>query len=134
MAVSDLYVAQYLLEATQAVESPLAWLADEAGSYSTHLNGVKLSLFHARTLGWTGLCLSLSRGEEVTRIDEPRPVALFGRKFRTDDEKRLSEAMQELDRAVAGQCQARRKRAWTLRESIRESLYRQILFPDAERR
>ncbi|WP_321473005.1 hypothetical protein [uncultured Paludibaculum sp.] len=133
MAVSDLYVAQYLLDATQAAESPLVWQAEDGGSFSTHLNGVKLSLFHARTLGWSGLCLSLSRGEEVTYVEEPRPVALFGRKFRTDDDERLSAVIQHLAHAVSRQCQARKLRAWTLRDSIRESLYRRILFPDADR-
>jgi hypothetical protein len=133
MAVSDLYVAQFLLDATQTSQAPLEWQADEGGSYCAHLNGVRLNLFHSRTMGWSGLCLSFSRGDEVAYIEEPRPVALFGRKFRSDDEERLADALKELARSVSTQCHARKLRAWDLRDSIRESLYRRILFPDADR-
>ncbi|MBN9662740.1 MAG: hypothetical protein J0H49_31365 [Acidobacteria bacterium] len=133
MAVSDLYVAQFLLDATQAAQPPLEWQLEDGGVYSAHLNGVRLSLFHARTMGWSGLCLSFSRGDEVAHIEEPRPVALFGRKFRNEDEERLAGALKELARAISSQCHLRKMRAWDLRDSIRESLYRRILFPDADR-
>lgn len=132
MPLSDLYVAQYLLDATLRAEGPLEWQAEESGGYRTHVNGVRLSLFHARTVGWTGLCLQFSRGDEVALVEEPRPVALFGRRFRDDDDQRLSEAMQRLARVVAEQCRKRRMRAWDLRESIRENLFRRVLFPDAD--
>ncbi|MGJ5815401.1 hypothetical protein [Paludibaculum fermentans] len=132
MAVSDLYVAQFLLDATQTPQAPLEWLVEEGGSFSAHINGVRLSLFHSRTMGWSGLCLSFSRGDEVAYIEEPRPVALFGRKFRNDDDQRLAAALKDLYQSVSSQCHARRLRAWDLRDSIRESLYRRILFRDAD--
>ncbi len=134
MAVSDLYVAQFLLDATQTAHAPLEWQVEEGGSFFAHLNGVRLSLFHSRTMGWSGLCLSFSRGDEVAYIEEPRPVALFGRKFRNEDDQRLSVALKDLSRSVSAQCHARKLRAWDLRDSIRESLYRRILFPDTDRR
>lgn len=134
MAVSDLYVAQFLVEATQAADGALEWQVDDAGSYYTHLNGVRLSLFHSRTMGWSGLCLSFTRDAEVAYIEEPRPVALFSRKFRSDEDLCLSDALKDLARAVSSQCHARKIRAWNLRDSIRESLYRRILFPDADPR
>lgn len=132
MAVSDLYIAQFLLEATQTSDSPLQWQLGDGGSYCTHLNGVRVSLFHSRSMGWSGICVSFSQGDEVTYIEEPHPIALFARKFNSDDDMRLSDTLNDLSRAVSSQCNARKVKAWGLRDSIRESLFRRVLFPDAD--
>ncbi|MGC4049779.1 MAG: hypothetical protein QM757_09730 [Paludibaculum sp.] len=132
MAVSELYIAQFLLEATQASDGPLQWHLLDGGSYCTQLNGVRLTLFHSRSMGWSGICLSFSQGDEVTYIEEPHPVTLFSRKFSSDDDMHLSDTLNGLARAVSSQCNARKVKAWGLRDSIRESLFRRVLFPDAD--
>jgi hypothetical protein len=128
MAVTDLYVAQHLLSATLDRDEPLYWAADESGAYHAEAHGVVLALFHTHTIGWSGLCLSFKKGGDLTYIEEPKPTSLFGRHYRHEEDMRLAEALQALADAVAAQCSERRNRAWDLRESIRESLFRQVLF------
>ncbi len=128
MAVTDLYVAQFLLSATLEREHPLAWVSNESGAFRADAHGVGLELFHTHTMGWPGLCLSFRDSDNIAYIEEPKPSSLFGRTFRTEEDMRLSEAMRALADAVAAQCSGRRERAWDLRESVRESLYRQVVF------
>ena len=130
MAVSDLYIVQYLLQATLGAADPLIWQMDEAGSYMALINGVTLALFQSHTMGWSGLCLRFTKGEDVIYVEEPRFSSLFRRVYKDDDEKRLAEAMRTLERAVAKQSHQRKERAWRLKDSVRESLYRLVLFGD----
>ena len=126
--VSDLYVVRYLLQATGNSQAPLLWQAIDAGSYTSELNGVRLSLFRARTLGWSGLCLAFSSGGDTMCVEEPRPFGLFGRRYRSDDERSLADALSGLARAVATQCFEREVRSRDLREVIREGIYHRVLF------
>jgi hypothetical protein len=128
MAVTDEYVVQFLLNATQASGEGIAWQPGEAGSYAAEVNGVRIALFSTHSTGGSGLCISLMRGADSAQIEEPYPASMFGRKYGSEDERRLAEAMQELGRAISRQCHARQARAWQLREKIRETLYRQVLF------
>ena len=72
--------------------------------------------------------MSFRSGDDIAYIEEPKQSSFFGRNYRNEEDMRLAEAMQALADAVAAQCGARRVRAWDLRDSIRESLYRQVLF------
>jgi hypothetical protein len=128
MAVTDEYVVQFLLNATQASGEGIAWQPGEAGGYGAEVNGVRITLFQAHSMGWSGLCISLMRGADVAQIEEPRPASMFGRKYGSEDERQLAATMQELGGAISRQCHAREARAWQLREKIRETLYRQVLF------
>lgn len=128
MAVTDLYVAQYLLSATLDKEEPLQWVSNETGTYHAAAHGVEVELFHTHTMGWSGLCLSFQNGEGAAYIEEPKPSSFFGRNYRHQEDMQLAEAMQALADAVAAQCGARRIQAWDSRDTIRESLYRQVLF------
>ncbi|HEY3442037.1 MAG TPA: hypothetical protein VGK29_14860 [Paludibaculum sp.] len=128
MAVTDLYVAQYLLSATLEKEETLRWISNDSGAYRSTAHGVDLEMFHTHTMGWSGLCLSFRNGDDMAYIEEPKPSSFFGRNYRNEEDQRLAEAMQALADAVASQCGARRMKAWDLRDSIRESLYRQVLF------
>ena len=128
MAVTDLYVAQHLLSATVEDGEPLRWVANGSGAYRTTAHGVDLELFHTHTMGWSGLCLSFKNGDNIAYIEEPKPSSFFGRNYRNEEDMHLAEAIQALADAVAAQCGARRTRAWDLRDSMRESLYRQVLF------
>ena len=130
MGVSDLYVARYVLEATGNRQSPLPWQAERGGAYTSEMNGVRLSLFRARTLGWSGICLGFSSGDETTCIEEPHGFGLFGRRYRNDDERGLADTLNALARAVASQCYERQVRAHDLRETIRDGLYHRVLFGD----
>lgn len=128
MAVTDLYVAQYLLSATLEHERPLHWVSNESGAYRTAAHSVELELFHTHTMGWSGLCLSFRNGADTAYIEEPKPSSFFGRNYRNEEEMRLAQALQALADAVAAQCSARREQGWDPRDSTRESLYRQVLF------
>jgi len=132
MPVTDLYIVGYLLEATRGTHDPLNWHADGGGGYSTQINGVRIELFHAQAMGWSGHMLRFTRGENNIHIEEPRPFSIFGRKYRNEDDRRLAETIQELGAAVLHQCHTRRARAWRLRDSIRESMYRRVLFGEPE--
>jgi hypothetical protein len=128
MAVTDLYVARYLLDSTQAKREPLPWQPAEGGGYAAEIHGVRLGLFHSHSMGWSGLCLSFTRGDDVTYIEEPRITGIFGRTYENEDERQLAEALRELWQAVSRQHHDRKTRAWRLRQSIREALYQQVLF------
>jgi len=128
MAITDLYLVQYLLDATSGMQDPLVWSLDDAGAYLALVHGVRLMLAHSHTMGWSGLFLSLTQGEEVVYVEEPRFHGLFARKYRDEDDRRLAECMQALATAVAQQCSARRLKLWTQRDSNRQSLYQRVLF------
>jgi hypothetical protein len=128
MPVSDIYVAQFLLDATCAGLDALVWQMEDSGIYWVIVNGVRIVLFHSHTMGWSGLCLSFRLGEEVTQIEEPRYATVFGRRYRDEDDRTLAETLRSLARAVKSQCVERRAKAATQREPIRESLFRRVLF------
>lgn len=129
MAVSDLYVVQYLLDATRPGLSPLCWRQDGAGAWRATLNEVQISLFHTHTMGWSGLCLGLHGAEDAaTYIQEPRPVSFFGRQYRCDDDLLLADSLHALSAAVSAQCAERQARALDSRDSIREVLFRRVVF------
>jgi hypothetical protein len=128
VAVTDLYIVDYLLDATRGAKNPLSWRAVDEGGYSSEINGVSLKLCQDLSLGWSGLRLTFTHGEDVICIDEPKYSTLISRKYASEDDRCLADALRELGRAVTNQCHARRTRAWTLRESIRESLFNLVIF------
>jgi hypothetical protein len=128
MAVTDLYVAQYLLSATVKEREPLHWVSDDSGVSRSRARGVDLELFHTHTMGWSGLCLRLKNSGHVACIEEPRPASIFERSYRQREDQQLAEVMQALADAISVQCGARLEQCTDLRESVRESLFRQVLF------
>jgi hypothetical protein len=128
MAVTDLYVAQFLLDATSAGLDSLVWQLEDSGIYWVIVNGVRIALFHSHTMGWSGLCLSFKRGDQTTEIEEPRYASVFGRRYRDEDDRTLAETLRALASAVSSQYATRRAFAVTQREPIRESLFRRVLF------
>lgn len=128
MAVTDLYVVQFLLQATQASEDAIPWQTSEVGGYWAEVNGVRLTLSENHWKGGSGLCLTFARGADTVRIEEPQTVSLFGRKYNSEDERRLAETLTELGRAICIQNRARQVHAHESREQTREALYRLVLF------
>jgi len=128
MAVTDLYVVQYLIDGTRFQANPLVWKSDPSGGYQCDLNGVRVTLDHNQSMGWTGLYLRFRCDDHDAFIEEPQRTALFARKYRNEDQRRLAEAMQTLQKAITAQIHARKEQAWSLRDSIRQSLYRRVLF------
>jgi hypothetical protein len=128
MAVTDQYVVQFLLQATQASEDAIPWQMTESGGYWAEVNSVRLALSHSYTKGWSGLCLSFVRGADAAYIEEPRPSSIFGRSYRSEEERRLAETLHELGSAICIQCHARQVNAWQSREQTRETLYHLVLF------
>jgi hypothetical protein len=128
MAVTDLYVVQFLLQATQASEDAVPWQTAEVGGYWAEVNGVRLALSESHWKGGSGLCLTFTRGADIACIEEPRTASLFGRRYNTEDERRLAETLIELGRAICVQHRARQVHARESREQTREALYRLVLF------
>jgi hypothetical protein len=126
MAVSDLYLVQFLIQSTQECE--LQWLAGEASEFRAELNEVRLCLFSVHATDGARLCLRISRDAKRTFIEEPRNTSIFGTRYRSDEDRSLAEALRFLAEIVSRQCALRRAEDWDLRESIRENLYRQLLF------
>ncbi|GEM_PF-6046405 len=128
MAVSEVYLIRFLVQATEDAQDALQWRSGESSEFRAEVNGVRLGLFHVHSVDGSHLCLRLSNGEDRTFIEEPRSVSIFGGRYRTEEERSLAESMQALAECVARQCAHRNTRAWDLRDSIREGLYRQVLF------
>ncbi len=128
MAVSDLSLVRHLIQATESGQEPLRWRCRGPCEFRAQLNGVRLSLAHMQSREGSRLCLCLSDGSERTRIEEPRNEALFGTRYRGEEERLLAESLQLLMELVAGRCASKKARSWDLRDSVRDSLFNRILF------
>jgi hypothetical protein len=128
MPVSDHYVVKYLIQSTQERGNSLRWTESEAGEFRAELNGVRLSLFSAHATDGSRLCLKLSRSGQRTFIEEPRNVGFLEVKYRNEEEAQMAEALRVLAGLVASQVAVGRRENLDLRDSIRESLYNQLLF------
>jgi len=127
MAVTELCLIRFLMQSTEDAQNTLHWRGGKSSEFRAELNGVRLGLFHVHSLDGSRLCLRLTNGDDRTYIEEPRRVSQGGR-YRTEEERSLAESMQALADCVARQCADRSTRAWDLRDSIREAIYRRVLF------
>ncbi len=128
MPVSDLYLVQYLIQSSQEDETSLVWRESEASEFRAELNGVSLSLFSAHSSDGSRICLRLSRTGQRAYIEEPHSVGLISVRYRNEEDRSLAEALRLLAQIASNQCTHRRAAEFDHRESIRESLFQQLLF------
>jgi hypothetical protein len=127
MPISDTYVVQYLLQATQGSSDPILWIEKESAGYFARFRGIRLDLESIPNRAGPRLFLSISSVSERIQIHEPLKRGIFQEKYESEDEQRLAGLMKELTAAVAGQCAARRNRTAEKTESIRQSIYGRLI-------
>jgi hypothetical protein len=132
MPVSDLYLVQYLIQSSQQRDHSLDWFETEASEFCAELNGVHLNLFPAHSSDSVRLCLKISSGAHRTFIQEPRNIGYLSVRYQTENDRTLADALHMLARTVAAQCSRRRTEELRLRDSIREELYRRLLFGNGD--
>jgi hypothetical protein len=131
--ISDLYLVESLLQSTLAYVEPLRWNQFDASGYSApgyfaQAGAVRIELHSTPAITGSRLCLMLSDEHDKVYVREPEPAGFFGRKYRSEDEERLSRAIRHLHSAAIQQCRLREARAAKNAESIRERIFSQLLF------
>jgi hypothetical protein len=131
--ISDVYIVESLLQSTEALPEPLRWteVGPSGGATDAHVcqvGGVRITLNFVPGTAGCRLWLTLSDENDNVHVREPEPVGLFGRKYKNDDERRLAKAVQHLRSAVLRQCRLRKVQAAEQAESVRERIFRQLLF------
>lgn len=128
MAVSDLYVVQYLIQAMEETPPGIEWREGPSSELRAEHHGVHLCLFSAHSTSGARRCLRISHAGKKTYIEEPHNSAVFGRRYRDEEESRLAAALRQLAELAGAQSSRRNEDEWNLRVSIRESLYDRLLF------
>jgi hypothetical protein len=128
MALTDVFLVQYLVQETEAGVDTLRWKEMESGGYESELNGVQLRLAESHTRTGAVLCLTLTAGGERIHIFEPQSTSVFGRKFKDQDQGRLADLLRQLDKAVTAQCESRRQYAATHAGEIRQRILHRVVF------
>jgi hypothetical protein len=101
LAISDVAVLRCLLEATDARRHPLEWRRND-NRHVSNLEGLRVELVRQSSFRGSRLCLFLSLNDYATCIEQPKPAYWSGgSKFRTEEERRVSELFEALARAVA---------------------------------
>jgi hypothetical protein len=132
MGISDLYIIRYLLQGTRAGGRSILWEEKESDAYVANVRGVQIELACLSSSTGSRLCLTLSCRPESVRIEEPRSVGVFRRRYETEDEQQLAEQMNLLALAIDQHCEARRNWTTAAAESTRDSIYRRLLFGEPE--
>ena len=127
MAIHDAYVVQYLLQSTREVPSHIRWREGESGAYLANIRGVEVELGQALNTDGPRNYIALTHDWEKVFIVEPRSVAVFRKRYETEEQQRLAKLMKELSSAVSRQCAAGQPNAEQVRQR-RERIYRQLLF------
>ena len=126
MPISDTYVVQYLLQATQE-GSEILWIEKEPSGHVAKFRGMQLEIVSVPGRAGPRLFLSISCASERIQIHEPANCGIFREKYESEDDQRLVGLLKELVAAVAGQCSARRKRSAEKTEVIRQSIYGRLI-------
>lgn len=130
MAISDIYLVQYLLQGTEAVPKRIAW-HENGGEYVADVSGVRLELGEAHGTTGSRVCLMLSLNLDKVSIEEPPLRTLFRHRYDNDNERQLAALLRNLQAAAARQCSARGS-AVEEQQKIRETIFRRVLFEGAE--
>ena len=91
-------------------------------------HGIRVQLLNSHSAAGSYLFLSIARGTSKTQIEEPRPIGLIRRRYRTPEEQALAERMRGLESQVRRLCLARQMNAYRDHELIHEALIQQLLF------
>jgi hypothetical protein len=132
MAISDIYLVQYLLQGTQAVPKRIVWREKDTEGYEAEVSGVLLELGLAASTAGSHLYLTLSLKRDKVCIEEPRSTSLFRQRYESEDHRQLAALMSNLQAAIVLQCCSRGPVAVEERCRIRETIFRRVLFEDRE--
>lgn len=131
--ISDVYIVESLVQSTEAHPEPLRWHERGGRGYATlayvaQVGPVRIELNDVPETTGSRLCLTLTYEEDKVSVEEPYPVGIFGRNHKSEDDCRLARAIRHLRSSVIQQCRLRAARAASDHESIRERIFRQLLF------
>lgn len=128
MALTDVFVTQFLVQETEASVKPIRWQELDSGGYGTELNGIRIQMLESHSRTDTLLCLALISDLDKVYVWEPRSTAVFSRKYHDEDQRRLAESLHKLHKAVMLQCERRRQHKAAHAEEIREQILRRVVF------
>ena len=128
MPLSDIYILQYLVQNTEAASDPICWQeARTGGAFFAEISGVRVEIAEAHSSTGSVLYVTFARGPEQVQIVEPRP-ALFSRKYRDEDERRLAELLRMLTRLIARQCTRRRLHLIESADELKQQIFHRLVF------
>jgi hypothetical protein len=132
--ISDAYIIQYLLDGTLAVPAEIHWREKDAEhvGHVAQLEGVDVILEPIYSRAGSRLVLRFCHDGEEFAISEPAGGGWLGRKFSTEDERRMVTLFRGLINAVVSQCTIRRQRAEQNQEEIRERISQRVLFGEPQ--
>lgn len=125
--LSDLLLAQYLVQETDRAANPLRWREASSGALACESNGVRVALEEIQSRGGRFLALRLTCGEDTTQLIEPFNRHFFGAK---NDHRQVAELLNRLQTLAIAQIARRREEAMRNSERIRQSLYRRLILGD----
>lgn len=130
MAISDIYLVQYLLQGTEAVPKRIVWRERPAEEYVADVNGVHLRLGRAYSSTGTRVSLLLTFKLDRVSIEEPRRGRLLQPRHERENDQELATLMKHLEAAVVRQCSLRGSAADEEKREIRETIFRRVLFEE----
>jgi hypothetical protein len=134
MPISDLYVVQYVLQATASDRDPILWQGKGSEGYFANFRGVRIGLDTLYGTSGSRLTITLSHGWDKVSVEEPHNRGLFRESFENEDQRRLARLMNDLARCVQRQHSTRARASQENAGLMRQALYRKLLFggPDAK--
>jgi hypothetical protein len=130
--ISDNYVVQYLLQATEASSDFILWTEKASDGYTANFRGIRLEVECVPSRAGQRLYLSIFSVSEKIQIQEPFNYGIFREKYKSEDEQRLAGLMKDLIAAIAKQCAARRNRTAEMTAVIRQSIYGRLIGADGQ--
>lgn|GEM_PF-4693121 len=136
MPISDAYIVQYLLDGTARVPAQITWTQRNAehAAFLACVEDVDVIFEPIYSRTSSRLVLRFQHAGEQFSICEPARRGWLGRKFWTEDERRLALLFRELAAAISSQCTARRHHSESHQDEIRDRIGRQLLFGRATSR
>ena len=128
MALTDIFVTQYLLQGSEATVDTICWRELESGGFETGINGVTVQITECHDRSGSYVCLGILTGPEKVYIAEPRSTSIIGRKYKSDDDRTLAELVRKLYKLAEAQCTERRRRSVSRTEEIKQEIFHRLVF------
>ena len=127
MPISDSCIVQYLLQETKDGGASVLWSENDSEGYTACIRGMRVRLESVPSRAGSRLCLSISHVQDRIHIEEPPNIGVFGKKYGSEEQRRLAELMSELARLVERQCASRRERLAAGADEVRQTVYRRLI-------
>lgn len=128
MALTDIFVTQYLLQGSEAAVDTIGWRELESGGYEASVNGVTVQIDQCHDRAGAYVCLTVHSEVEKVFITEPRSNSIIGRKYKSDDDRTLAELVRKLHKVVEAQCAERRRRSEQRMDEIKQEIFHRLVF------